>query len=330
MSIISLIDTLPVKPMRWAARLVSIPWALWALLGAWFVVAHFTEEGNPLSLAVSAAIIIVLALMFVGAAFIASVWGREAIGGWVLIADGVLIFASIIGFVYVAGTPEEFARFIFGWLSAAAFFTTVFPPLVAGSLFLVSAHVTATPSAGPHVAEAEVAETEAAAEEPDRPEARKVSTRKRIAIALLLMSPIVIFALEVLYPRSKTAPPQALVGRWEAEPKLRVGRLPVSFTLHEDGTVEGTVGDAAMQDAYFKRNRGWLFRMLPFATEYIIKGDLKGPLTGDFQCARFWIVGQFDENGIRADFDCSVCQKDGKKEAPLGTIVGAYTRVKQP
>ncbi len=324
MSIINFTNTLPVQPTRWAARFLSISWAFWALFWAWFVVAHFTEAKNPFSLAVSATVMIVFALMFMGAAIVASVWGKEAFGGRALLVDGMLMIAAIVVVAYLTGSPREFFRL--PWLNALVFCTMVLPPLVAGSLFLISASATASSSAEPKVVGAK-----AVAEEPDRPEGRTATLRKKIAISLLLLSLVAVFVFDVaLYPQPKIAPPKALVGTWEAEAYVRVGRLPVRFTLHEDGRVKGTVGDAAMQDAYFRRNRGWLLGMLGWATEYIVKGDLKGPLTGDFQCARFWIVGQFDENGISSVFDCSGCQKDGKKEAPLGNIVGAYTRVKQP
>ncbi|GAG51303.1 unnamed protein product, partial [marine sediment metagenome] len=82
--------------------------------------------------------------------------------------------------------------------------------------------------------------------------------KKKIIITLVIISPIAIFAFEVLYPQPKIAPPQALVGAWETEFETPFGKSQVSFNLYEDGTVEGTVGDATMQDAYFRRNRGWL------------------------------------------------------------------------
>ena len=139
-----------------------------------------------------------------------------------------------------------------------------------------------------------------------------------------------IFALEAFYPRPQITPPQALVGAWETEAETRVGKLRVSFNLNEDGTVEGTVGNATMQNAYFKRNRGWLGRILGLATEHIIVGGLNGSVTSEVQCARFWIVGDFDEKGIRGDIDCDECWKDDKKQGPFGAGPLIYTRVEQP
>ena len=153
--------------------------------------------------------------------------------------------------------------------------------------------------------------------------------KKKIIITLLLISPIVLFALEVFYPRPKIAPPQDLVGAWETEFETPFGKSQVSFNLYEDGTVEGTVGNAAMQNAYFRTNRGWLFKILDWdwSTDYIIVGGLKGSVISEVQCAKFWIVGQFDKKGIRADIDCKECWKDGKKHSPFGDGPLIYTRV---
>ena len=122
-------DTLSVKSMRWVARLLSIAWACWALFWTWFVSGSLYGEGR-FSLAVFIIILIVAVLMFMGAAIIASVLGKEAFGGVVLLADGLLIIAS---FVIVCFLVEKCAPLL---VIIGAFFTTVLPPLVAGSLFL--------------------------------------------------------------------------------------------------------------------------------------------------------------------------------------------------
>ena len=129
MSNISSTDAWPVKLMRWVARFLSVAWAYWALLWTWFVLAHAYQT------AVLAIVMIIPLLMFMGAAIIASVWGKEAFGGGLLLADGVLMIASIIIVAYLTGSPREFFRL--PWLNALALFTMVLPPLAAGSLFLI-------------------------------------------------------------------------------------------------------------------------------------------------------------------------------------------------
>ena len=52
----------------------------------------------------------------------------------------------------------------------------------------------------------------------------------------------------------------------------------VDLTIHQDGTVTGTVGQARLVDGYLKGNRGWLSRKLKWRTEFIIKGYLEGPI----------------------------------------------------
>lgn len=75
----------------------------------------------------------------------------------------------------------------------------------------------------------------------------------------------------------------AMTGHWEGNARIVViwckqKYLPVKVDIHPDGSVTGTVGDATLIDGRFESNRGWLFRKLNWATDYIIMGDLKGPL----------------------------------------------------
>jgi hypothetical protein len=128
MSNISSADARPVKLMRWVARFLSIPWAIFALLFSMFAFAYGIEE-RTYSVAVYTIIIIIVALMSLGAAIIASVWGKEAIGGGMLISAGVLALGV---FIYSL-TQYSLVELQIGWLE----FALILPPLVAGSLFLV-------------------------------------------------------------------------------------------------------------------------------------------------------------------------------------------------
>lgn len=79
-------------------------------------------------------VLIIAFVMYVGTAIVASVWGKEVLGGRLLIADGVVLFVLGITFMIVAGGFDAVISMdlydIFGFL------TIVLPPLVAGSLFL--------------------------------------------------------------------------------------------------------------------------------------------------------------------------------------------------
>jgi len=75
----------------------------------------------------------------------------------------------------------------------------------------------------------------------------------------------------------------AMVGHWEGNARIIVSwcrqtNLPVQVDIRPDGSVTGRVGDATLREGQFLRNRGWLFRKLNWATDYIITGGLDGPI----------------------------------------------------
>jgi hypothetical protein len=75
----------------------------------------------------------------------------------------------------------------------------------------------------------------------------------------------------------------AMVGHWEGNAHIIVSwchqkNLPVKVEIQADGSVTGSVGDAKLTAGRFGQNRGWLGRRLNLATDYIIAGDLDGPL----------------------------------------------------
>lgn len=73
----------------------------------------------------------------------------------------------------------------------------------------------------------------------------------------------------------------AMVGHWEGNARIIViwchqTNLSVKVDIHADGSVTGMVGDAKLTKGRLLRNRGWLFRKLNWATDYIITGGLDG------------------------------------------------------
>ncbi len=128
-------NTAAVKSMRWIARILSILWSYWALFITLFITAHICPR-NPSMWAILIPVLIIAFLMFVGAAIVASVWGKEVLGGRVLIADGVVLFVLGITFMIVAGGFD--AVFSMDLYDIFGFLTIVLPPLVAGALFLAS------------------------------------------------------------------------------------------------------------------------------------------------------------------------------------------------
>lgn len=56
-------------------------------------------------------------------------------------------------------------------------------------------------------------------------------------------------------------------------------KVALEFTIDADATVQGTVGEATVQESVLKRNRGELGRRLNMASDYIvIDGHLAGPI----------------------------------------------------
>ena len=90
--------------------------------------------------------------------------------------------------------------------------------------------------------------------------------------------------------------PAPLLGTWHGDSTVRMPivfvpepdddptddvRLPIAIdiTIHADGTVTGTVGDAELVDCLLKQNRGELGRRLNIATDFIIMdGYLAGAI----------------------------------------------------
>ena len=72
-------------------------------------------------------------------------------------------------------------------------------------------------------------------------------------------------------------------GTWCGEGRIVVNwthqtNLTVILTISSNATVTGKVGDAALVNGRFKRNRTAIGRKLNLATDYIVTGDLSGPV----------------------------------------------------
>ncbi len=126
--------TRKVQVMRWAARIVSILWAYFAVFWTWFVFAHFYED-TSLGLAVFIGFFeCAVILLVLGAPIVASVWQMEKLGGRLLQIMGTVLFGVILAlgifFVVWEGRIPRLA------LIMAALLTVVVPPLVSGFLFV--------------------------------------------------------------------------------------------------------------------------------------------------------------------------------------------------
>lgn len=79
---------------------------------------------------------------------------------------------------------------------------------------------------------------------------------KRIVLALLLCSPMVLSGLEA-YSGARLAPaPAAIVAMWDGVATAWAGQLD----LREAGAVAGRIGNLALQNVHLVRDRGWARR----------------------------------------------------------------------
>ena len=125
---------------------------------------------------------------------------------------------------------------------------------------------------------------------------KKVMTAVRTIITLVLVAPVVLLALENALMGPVKSPRPELVRAWDAEANTGDGRLQFSFTIHEDGTVEGTVGNVAMQDAHLMRTRHWFSKLLGQRRDYEVVGRLESSPTDEPRQA-FWIEFNLERKG---------------------------------
>jgi hypothetical protein len=83
--------------------------------------------------------------------------------------------------------------------------------------------------------------------------------------------------------------PASLVGTWSGLERASVrvrpengpagfltDTVPVTITVHTDGSVEGHVGGATLVEAYVLKNRGAVGRAFNLATDFRLEGRLQG------------------------------------------------------
>lgn len=119
-------DSHLVASMRWAARILSICWAFWALFWTLFVLGHLVGAGGILGIAAFTFACLAFPPMTIGAALAACVWRKEELGGKVLLVDGILMLA-LVAWVF---DPHS------AWVAVTGFWTMVVPTMAAGALFL--------------------------------------------------------------------------------------------------------------------------------------------------------------------------------------------------
>ncbi|MBK7667526.1 MAG: hypothetical protein IPJ32_09430 [Sphingobacteriaceae bacterium] len=86
--------------------------------------------------------------------------------------------------------------------------------------------------------------------------------------------------------------PALLIGKWESKQKVTVrtkekgkyvfinapDSILLQFSIDENGNVSGHLGDATLENCTVQKNRGEFGKALNLATDYVIKGNLKGAI----------------------------------------------------
>ena len=115
--------------------------------------------------------------------------------------------------------------------------------------------------------------------------------------------------------RAAVFPPPEVLGHWEGHARIIVTwcarkDLAISVTIHPDGRVEGTVGDAVLRNGRIVKNMRWSRHLLRLARihvlEYQIVADLEGPVVRAEDIAR---------RGVKMPLDC----EGGALRGGLGT-----------
>ena len=86
--------------------------------------------------------------------------------------------------------------------------------------------------------------------------------------------------------------PALLIGKWESKQKVTVrtkekgkyvfinapDSILLQFSIDENGNVTGHLGDATLENCKVQKNLGEFGKALNLATDYVIKGNLKGAI----------------------------------------------------
>ncbi|MDG1896953.1 MAG: hypothetical protein P8J37_18760 [Fuerstiella sp.] len=151
-------NSAPDAGLRILARLILIPWFVWAVFWTWFVAAGLVgEKHDGLPVPVSAAIFLVYASLYLVSVISAFRLRTEVLGGKLLVACGALILVSVVTIFYALMWFDDQAlppltKFLdtTGSILLSAFVTLCLPPIVAG-LMLISCRGASATTGKPHV-----------------------------------------------------------------------------------------------------------------------------------------------------------------------------------
>jgi len=145
---------------------------------------------------------------------------------------------------------------------------------------------------------------------------------------------IMILVTGIGYTFPRFSPPDDLVGRWYGRGQVIVSwcekdSLNFSITIHSDGSVTGTIGDAILENATIRRNN-LLLRILK-NPEFLVEGNLSGPLVSDEEIyrdsAHYLLVDVTSHDRLSGGFHSSGSHIGGKKSMVFSVFGISLTRV---
>jgi hypothetical protein len=97
-------------------------------------------------------------------------------------------------------------------------------------------------------------------------------------------------------------PDPAMIGTWSGDGQIVVNwtdqrSIHVRLVIVADGSVSGGVGDAQLTSARIARNRGAIGRFLHIKTDYIVSGELRGPVIASEHIQRDGVKMPLNWNG---------------------------------
>jgi hypothetical protein len=125
--------------------------------------------------------------------------------------------------------------------------------------------------------------------------------------------------------------PKSLVGAWSAKQVVTVryqtgfmsyrfvkDTVQIAMNIQEDGSVNGSIGGARLEECVLSQNRGWFGRTFDLFTDYIITGKLSGSIFKQDTLTAKEISAPFDVKGDT--ITGSIFQKQGSDAFPMVNI----------
>jgi len=130
--------------------------------------------------------------------------------------------------------------------------------------------------------------------------------------ATILLTVFVILSPAFVLPAAGTATVSDLKGQWHgknrftgisyeeaAQKKITPQEVEVVLNISSDGKVTGRVGGAELTNCVVTVNRGWFGRRLHLWTDFIIRGQIVGPVASGSESGIHPINAPFNFDGTR-------------------------------